>query len=81
MRNQLDEDYLKPEARPNGILVITHHRARQWRDTETNEQITFPQLIQRLSAAAATLTRNAVGAIEVKCIGIDATDPSPEHAE
>jgi hypothetical protein len=73
--NQLAEDYLKPDARRHGILVITHHRARQWRDTETNEPMTFLGLIERLSTTAATLIHNAVGAIEVKCMGIDATDP------
>jgi hypothetical protein len=78
LRNQLAEDYLKPEARRHGILVITHHRTRQWRDIETDELMTFPRLIGRLSATAAALTHNAVGAIEVKCMGIDATDPSPE---
>ncbi len=75
LRNQLAEDYLKPEARRHGILVITHHRARQWRDTDTNEHMTFPRLIACLSTTATTLTRNSVGAIEVKCIGIDSTDP------
>jgi hypothetical protein len=80
LRNQLAEDYLKPAARRHGILVITHHRARQWRDTETNEPMTFPRLIERLSATAATLSRNAVGAIEVKCLGIDSTDPPPKRA-
>jgi hypothetical protein len=79
LRNQLAEDYLKPAARRQGILVITHHHARQWRDTETNESVTFPGLIERLAATAATLTRNAAGAITVKCVGIDSTDPSP-HA-
>jgi hypothetical protein len=78
LRIQLAEDYLKPETRRHGILVITHHRARQWRDTETNELMTFPRLIERLSGTATTLVHNAVGAIEVICMGIDATDPSPE---
>jgi len=76
LRKQLAENYLKSEGRRHGVLVITHHRARQWRDIETNELMTFPQLIERLSASAATLSRNAVGAIEIRCVGIDSTDPS-----
>ena len=72
-RNQLAEDYLKPETRRHGILVITHHRARRWRDTGTNELMTFADLIQRLAATAATIVRNSSGAIEVKCLGIDSS--------
>jgi hypothetical protein len=74
LRNQLAENYLKPEERRHGVLVITHHLARQWRDTETNEQMTFDGLIERLASVAATLVRNAAGAIEVKCIGLDTTE-------
>ena len=75
LRNQLADDYLKPEARRHGILVITHHLARQWRDTETNELMMFPDLIQRLAATAATIVRNSSGPIEVKCLGIDSIEP------
>jgi hypothetical protein len=73
LRNQLAEDYLKPETRRHGILVITHHLARRWRDTETNETMTFAELIQRLAAAASTIVRNSSGVIEVRCLGIDST--------
>jgi hypothetical protein len=37
--------------------------------------MTFDALIDRLSKIASTLTHNAVGAIEVKCLGIDSSDP------
>jgi hypothetical protein len=77
LRRQLAEDYLKPEARRHGVLLISHHRARQWRDTETNERMTFIGLIQRLSAVAASLNNYSSGAIEVRCLGIDSSDPSP----
>lgn len=73
LRIQLAENYLKPEVRRYGLLVITHHLARQWRDTETNESMTFPRLIERLASVATTLIANTSGAIEVKCVGIDAT--------
>jgi hypothetical protein len=76
LRTQLAEDYLKPEARRQGVLVITHHATRQWRDTETNDLITFDHLIQRLESIAASLQRNAVGVIAVRCAGIDATPAS-----
>jgi hypothetical protein len=75
LRQQLAEDYLKPDKRRHGVLVITHHFARQWRDTETNEMITFDKLILRLAEAASKILRNSAGAIEVKCLGIDACDP------
>jgi hypothetical protein len=37
--------------------------------------MTFGDLIQRLAATAATLLRNSGGAIKVKCLGIDSSDP------
>jgi hypothetical protein len=73
LRNQLAEDYLKPETRRHGLLVVTHHVARRWRDTETNELLTFGSLIQRLASTAATIRCNSAGAIEVRCVGIDAS--------
>jgi hypothetical protein len=75
LRHQLAEDYLKPETRRHGVLVITHHQPRQWRDTETNEWLTFDSVIRRLAATAATLVWNSSGAIEVRCLGIDSSDP------
>lgn len=75
LRIQLAEDYLKPEPRRQGILVITHHLARQWRDTETNELMTFVDLIRRLAATAASIERNSSGSIDVKCVGIDSSEP------
>jgi hypothetical protein len=78
LRSQLAEDYLKPESRRHGVLVITHHRSRQWRDIETNALMTFESLIEHLAGIAATVTNNAVGDIQVRCIGIDSSDPSSE---
>jgi hypothetical protein len=75
LRNQLAEDYLKPEARRHGILVITHHLARRWRDVETDELMTVDKLIVRLAAAADALTHNSAGVITVRCFGIDSSDP------
>jgi hypothetical protein len=74
LRNQLAEDYLKPDTRRHGVLVITHHRDRYWRDTETNELMSFGRLIPRLAMIAATLVHNSAGAIEVRCLGLDSSD-------
>ena len=78
LRKQLAEDYLKPEARRNGMLVITHHGKRTWRDPDTNAPIDFDTLIQWLRDIATTLTQNSSGAIEVHCFGIDASPPPAE---
>jgi hypothetical protein len=72
LRTQLAEDYLKPESRRHGVLVITHHRDRRWLDVSNKKPISFPALIDWLSDIAKTLTENAVGAIAVRCVGINA---------
>ena len=72
LRTQLAEDYLKPERRRHGVLVITHHRDRRWLRISDNKPISFSDLIAWLSGIAATVTQNAVGPIVVKCIGINA---------
>jgi hypothetical protein len=72
LRTQLAEDYLKPEKRRHGVLVITHHRERRWLRISDNKPISFSDLIAWLSGIAATLTENAVGPIVVKCVGINA---------
>jgi len=63
LRTQLAEDYLKPESRRHGVLVITHHRDRRWLDVDDKKPISFSQLIAWLSDIAKNLTENAVGAI------------------
>ena len=79
LRTQLAEDYLKPENRRHGILVITHHRNRRWLRISDNRPIPFADLIAWLSGIATTITQNAVGQVAVKCIGINAwkTETSP----
>jgi len=72
LRTQLAEDYLKPESRRHGVLVITHHRDRQWLRISDSKPVSFSDLIAWLSSVAATLTENAVGPIMVKCVGINA---------
>ncbi len=72
LRTQLAEDYLKPENRRHGVLVITHHRNRRWLRISDNKPISFADLIQWLSGIAPTITQNAAGQIVVKCVGINA---------
>ena len=69
---QLAEDYLKPEVRRHGVMVVTHHKDRRWQDPRTSAYMTFDQLIQRLDKSAKGLTENRSGAIEVACVGINA---------
>jgi hypothetical protein len=72
LRTQLAEDYLKSENRRHGVLVITHHRDRRWLRISDNKPISFSDLIAWLSAIAATIAKNAVGPVVVKCVGINA---------
>ncbi|MDB5611129.1 MAG: hypothetical protein JWP25_8029 [Bradyrhizobium sp.] len=83
LRTQLAEDYLKPENRRHGVLVITHHRDRRWLRVSDNKPISFADLIAWLSGIAATITENAVGQIAVKCAGINAwkSDANPIAAK
>jgi hypothetical protein len=78
------QDYLKPENRRHGVLVVTHHRDRRWLDVRDKKRISFAELIAWLSAIAATITETTVGPVEVRCVGINAwkddggsVDPKP----
>jgi hypothetical protein len=73
LRQQLAQDYLKPLTRRHGIFVITNHRRRTWLNAQLNESITFDCLMRILEATAATLVKNDIGAIEVKCFGVNAS--------
>jgi hypothetical protein len=80
LRTQLAEDYLKPENRRHGVLVITHHRNRRWLRISDNRPISFTDLIAWLSGIAETLTANGVGSIAVRCAGINALKSEPNTA-
>jgi len=73
LSKQLAQDYLKPSTRRHGVLVVTHHGQRGWRDPQSNGPITFAELIRWLQLTAETIFQNDSGPIEVKCIGIDAS--------
>jgi hypothetical protein len=74
--NQLVQDYLKPSTRRHGVLVVTYHGQRTWRDPQSNESMTFKDLMKWLEKTAATLIENDSGPIEVRCFGIDASTPA-----
>jgi hypothetical protein len=57
LRSQLAEDYLKPENRRHGVLVITHHRDRRWLRVSDNKPISFSELIAWLSEIVATVSQ------------------------
>jgi hypothetical protein len=73
LKKQLAEDYLKPSTRRHGVLVISYHRKRSWRDPDTKEKLEFRDLIDRLQKLAASINKNKLGAIELRVFGIDAT--------
>ncbi|WP_158807807.1 hypothetical protein [Beijerinckia sp. L45] len=73
LTRQLAEAYLKPRTRRQGVLFVSLHRARIWRDPQTKAPIDFAGLIVRLDALARTIVRNAQGAIEVRAVGLDAS--------
>jgi hypothetical protein len=78
LRVQLAADYLKPPARRHGVLVVTHHRNRRWLDPSSRKPLSFDALIGWLSGIATTLVENESGAIEVRCVGINAwREPAP----
>jgi hypothetical protein len=72
LRIQLAEDYLKPEYRRHGVLVITHHRDRRWQRSGDNERIEFCGLIKWLSGVATAIKHNVAGHITVECVGLNA---------
>ncbi|WP_316229826.1 hypothetical protein [Bradyrhizobium sp. SZCCHNR1051] len=72
LRTQLAVDYLKPETRRHGVLVVTHHRDRKWLDPATRKPLTFEALIDWLSGIASTLVEIDGNAVEVRCVGINA---------
>jgi len=71
LRGQLARDYLRPQNRRYGLLVITHHGNRTRRDPDTKAVLNFEQLLTRLRGLAATLQSNESGPIEVDVVGID----------
>jgi hypothetical protein len=73
VREQLARQYLQSETRRHGILVITHHTNRTWRDPDTKATLNFEQLVTRLRGVASTVRSNETGSIELAVVGLDAT--------
>jgi len=86
LSHQLAEQYLKPDYRRYGVLVISGHSPRKWIDTKTRCRLTFAEVIARLRDQATLIHKNASGAISVDVRGIDAwssatnADASPTSA-
>ena len=72
IKDQLAEDYLRPANRRDGVLIVTRHKKKGWRDPQTGRTIGFEELVDRLSTFASSLTLNAVGCIHVGVRGVDA---------
>ncbi len=75
LRVQLAANYLHPATRRHGVLVISHHGKRHWRNPDTNRQWSFQELIEWLREIGNTITTNGGVPIEVTCSGIDASRP------
>ncbi|MDR3579565.1 MAG: hypothetical protein P4L44_06360 [Oryzomonas sp.] len=71
---QLAEDYLKPTTRRHGVLVVSCHGLRSWRDPDTQTNLCFQDMIARLQKLAPSVVSNKLGPIEVRVFGIDASD-------
>ncbi len=69
---QLAEDYLRPETRRHGLLVVTNHSGKRWKHPATAKMLSFAEMIAYLNTVALKLKRNAVGEVTVAVIGIDA---------
>lgn len=80
LRTQLAEDYLKPEYRRHGVLVVTHHRDRRWQRAGEHKRIEFSDLIIWLSGIAATIDHNAAGHITTRCVGLNAWKTQPTRS-
>ena len=72
LRTQLAEDYLRPANRRHGLFVVTNHRPRGWTHPKSGKHLNFTEMIAYLATIAETLTKNAVGEIQVSVVGIDA---------
>lgn len=73
LTKQLAETYLKPATRRHGVLVLSHHGRRTWRDPDTRAILNFHDVLNRLQRLAATLVTNQFGPVEVRIFGIDAS--------
>jgi len=71
LNKQLVQDYLKPLVRRHGVLVVSHHSERTWRDPDTKESMSFEQLISRLQILSESIVMNDHGAVSSCVFGLD----------
>jgi hypothetical protein len=71
LRVQLAEQYLLPENRRHGVLVISHHGRRTWRNPNGGRVWSFSQLVGWLQELAAAVVRNRAGGVELRVVGLD----------
>lgn len=70
LANQLAGDYLLPQNRRHGILVISLHKPRVWHVNA--ESWDFDRLISHLTRYAERVTSNRAGSVEVRVVAINA---------
>ena len=71
---QLAEKYLKTQTRRHGVLFLTDHGRRDWKNPHTKKGgFSFNELLLFLSKTAEVTTSNASGKVQVCVYGIDAT--------
>nr|VFJ58450.1 MAG: hypothetical protein BECKFW1821A_GA0114235_10829 [Candidatus Kentron sp. FW] len=73
LEKQLAGNYLKPEERRQGVLVITHHGKRKWQYPETNKHMEFGKLIEYLRGIADSMEKTPYGPVRVRVFGLDAS--------
>nr|VFK55062.1 MAG: hypothetical protein BECKTC1821F_GA0114240_100664 [Candidatus Kentron sp. TC] len=80
LQKQLAENYLKPEERRHGVLVITYHGEKKWRHPKTKKRIEFDQLIEYLRGIADSIEKNPYDPIQVRVFGLNASEDEKNHA-
>lgn len=70
LRKQLAQDYLLPESRRHGFLVVSLHRHRTWH--VDGAVWSFERVIKHLKSLAETIKSNRVGEVEVNVIALNA---------
>ena len=72
LRGQLARDYLRTSNRRHGILVVSLHKPKSWR--VAGQMWSFRELTTHLSSIASTVRANETGPVDVRSVGMDATE-------
>lgn len=74
LTHQLAENYLRTQTRRHGVLFLTDHGRRQWKNPHTKKKVfSFYELLVFLSKTADSTTSNSSGKVQVCVYGIDAS--------